>query len=123
MSSASPAVAQHDVAHEATAHAHPTPRTYVYIGVFLAIVTGVEVWLSYTPALKAIVVPALLLLSGVKFATVVGAYMHLRFDSRLFTYIFGFGLLVAMGIVTALMLLHSQVPLPAAPEGPLRPTT
>lgn len=118
MSTASPAVSRHDVAHEAPAHPHPTPRTYVYIGIFLAIVTAVEVWLSYTPALKGIVVPALLLLSSVKFVTVVGAYMHLRFDSPLFTYVFGFGLMVAIAIVTALILLFGPVPPPNLPSQP-----
>jgi hypothetical protein len=43
---------------------------------------------------------------------VVGFYMHLKFDAPLFTGVFGFGLMVAGSIITALLFLFGQYPLP-----------
>jgi cytochrome c oxidase subunit 4 len=51
-------------------------------------------------------------LSACKFAMVVGFYMHLRFDHPLFLGVFGFGLVVAGSVITALMFLFGQYPLP-----------
>src|SRR5690349_6612613 len=96
----------------AAEHAHPGPRTYTLIGVVLAIITVLEVYLYTQEAVRAILVPLLLVLSAAKFATVVGAYMHLKFDHPLFLGVFGFGLLVAASVITALMFLFGQYPLP-----------
>src|SRR4051794_8347499 len=96
----------------ATEHAHPGPKTYTIIGVVLAIITVLEVYLYTQESVKPILVPLLLVLSAVKFATVVGAYMHLRFDHPLFLGVFGFGLLVAASVITALLFLFGQYPLP-----------
>ena len=41
-------------------------------------------------------VPALIFLSVIKFATVVGYFMHLKFDSRIFSWFFAGGLTVAL---------------------------
>jgi len=98
--------------HELLEHAHPGPRTYVLVGVVLAIITMVEVWAYNQQELRPILVPLLLTLSAVKFVTVVGFYMHLRFDHPLFTGVFGFGLAVAGSVITALMFLFGQYPLP-----------
>jgi cytochrome c oxidase subunit 4 len=99
-------------AHDAVEHAHPGPRAYTIIGVFLAFITGLEVWVYNVEEIRPYLVIILLPLSAVKFATVVGAYMHLRFDHPLFTAVFGFGLLVAASVITALMFLFGQYPLP-----------
>ena len=93
-------------------HAHPGAKTYVLVGVVLAIITLVEVLLYTEEAVRAILVPLLLLLSASKFALVVGFYMHLKFDHPLFTGVFGFGLLVAASIITALIFLFGQYALP-----------
>ena len=53
-----------------------------------------------------------LVLSAVKFATVVGFFMHLRFDNPLFLAVFGFGLAVAGSVITAFMFLFGQYPQP-----------
>jgi hypothetical protein len=63
-------------------------------------------------SVRAFLVPLLLVLSAAKFATVVGFYMHLKFDHPLFLGVFGFGLLVAASVITALMFLFGQYPLP-----------
>ena len=54
---------------------HPDLRTYVWIAIFLAIVTAVEVAIYYIPAFEGVLVPALLILSAVKFLYVV-AFPH-----------------------------------------------
>lgn len=101
----------HDAEH-AAGHAHPGARTYVLVGVILAIITFAEVFFYTQESVRAFLVPLLLVLSASKFALVVGFYMHLRFDHPLFFGVFGFGLLVAGSVITALLFLFGQYPLP-----------
>src|SRR5579864_1767256 len=98
--------------HGAVEHAHPGAKTYTLIGVILAIITMLEVFFYTQEAVRAFLVPLLLALSAAKFGLVVGFYMHLRFDHPLFTGVFGFGLVVAGSIITALMFLFGQYALP-----------
>jgi cytochrome c oxidase subunit 4 len=108
-------MAEHPVAHATEhelEHAHPGPKTYTIVGVILAIITLLEVWAYTHEAIRPILVPILLVLSATKFVLVVGFYMHLRFDHPLFTGVFGFGLAVGGSIITALMFLFGQYPLP-----------
>src|ERR687886_1331470 len=103
----------HDIGGEhGLEHAHPGAKTYVIIGVVLAIITLAEVFFYTQESVRAILVPLLLALSASKFVLVVGFYMHLKFDHPLFTGVFGFGLMVAGSIITALMFLFGQYPLP-----------
>ena len=78
----------------------------------LTAITAVEVAVYYIEALRPVIIPLLLVLSAIKFTMVVGFYMHLRFDHPLFLGVFGFGLMVAGSIITALMFLFGQYPLP-----------
>ena|ERR1051326_780434 len=96
----------------AVEHAHPGAKTYTLIGVVLAIITIAEVFFYTQESVRAFLVPLLLVLSASKFVLVVGFYMHLRFDHPLFTGVFGFGLAVAASVITALMFLFGQYPLP-----------
>ena len=88
-------------------HEHPTERKYIQIAIILTIITVVEVaiyyieWMHDTGAL----VPTLFVLSIAKFVTVVGYYMHLKFDDNRFMYIFLGGLLVALAVIGALYVL------------------
>jgi cytochrome c oxidase subunit IV len=88
-------------------HAHPGEITYIKVAVVLAIITMAEVAIWYIDWMHDhhVLIPALIILSAIKFVAVVGFFMHLRFDSRLFTYIFGGGLLITLSIVLALMAL------------------
>src|SRR5918911_2624098 len=97
---------------EEEAHGHPGPGTYVIVGVVLAVITLLEGYAYTAEAIKPILVPILLVLSATKFVLVVGFYMHLKFDAPLFTGVFGFGLMVAGSIITALLFLFGQYPLP-----------
>lgn len=92
----------------AAAHEHPSAALYVKIGVVLAIITVVEVALYYIPQLLGVLIPALIILSTVKFILVVGYYMHLKFDDRLLTGIFLGGLGIATGTILALMALFEN---------------
>ena len=82
------------------AHEHPTDRKYVAIAIILAVLTAVEVLLfviedslGSTP-----VKLGLLILMGVKFFIVGAYFMHLKFDTRVLTGLFVFGLLLAMAV-------------------------
>jgi cytochrome c oxidase subunit 4 len=86
-------------------HAHPTTGTYVRIAIILTIITLVEVGVFYVPAFQAALVPILLTLSACKFALVVMFYMHLKMDSRFFTFLFGGPFLLAAGMLLGLMFL------------------
>jgi len=88
-------------------HAHEESRTLAYLVVagLLAVLTAMEVWVSYIHALLPILVPLLLVLSGAKFALVVMFYMHLRYDSWTFSAIFLPPLLIALGVVVILIVL------------------
>lgn len=101
-----------EYSHGARAHAleqpHPGPGTYVKIAALLAVITLVEVGVYYVEALAPVLVPTFLVLSATKFALVAMFYMHLKFDSRLFSGFFVGGLLVAAAIVIALLALMAQ---------------
>jgi cytochrome c oxidase subunit 4 len=97
---------------ESLEHPHPGPKTYTIVGVILALFTMAEVWAYTYEPIRPVLVPLLLVLSACKFAMVVGFYMHLRFDHPLFTGVFGFGLAVAASVITALLFLFHQYPLP-----------
>ena len=88
-------------------HHGGTTRTYVEVAVFLAIITAVEVMVWYIKWLHHhhLLGPILIVLSAVKFVTVVGVYMHLKYDDRRLTWVFGFGLAVAASIILSLYFL------------------
>ena len=91
---------------------HPTASTYVVIAAILAVVTAIEVAVYYIDALSSILVPVLLVLSAGKFVMVVGYFMHLKFDSRLFTVFFVGGFLLAAAILLAFLALFDNFYLP-----------
>jgi cytochrome c oxidase subunit 4 len=86
-------------------HPHPQSATYIKIAVVLGIITALEVAVYYilTAEMEALLPPTLLLLSALKFGLVVAFYMHLKFDSRLFTGLFLGGLALALSVVLAIM--------------------
>ncbi|CAN5327691.1 MAG: cytochrome C oxidase subunit IV family protein [Chloroflexia bacterium] len=82
---------------------HPGWQEYVRIGVILAVITAIEVAIVYVEALESVLLPLLLTLSVGKFVLVVMYFMHLKFDHKFFTWLFLSGLLLAVGVVLALM--------------------
>ena len=90
-------------------HAHPGGATYLRIAAVLAILTVLEVGVFYVPVFHAILVPALLILSAIKFTLVVMFYMHLKMDSAFFTFLFGGPLLLACCVALALLFLFGAI--------------
>jgi cytochrome c oxidase subunit 4 len=90
-----------------THHAHDGEEhwsdwQYVQLAAALAIVTAIEVLLSYIrDDMGAVFLPALLLLMAIKFFAVVMFFMHLKFDNRLFSLLFYLGLGLAVGVYAA----------------------
>jgi cytochrome c oxidase subunit 4 len=88
-------------------HGGLTDLGYVQVAVALAIITGMEVYASYSDWLGRAFLPILLVLMIVKFFSVVLFFMHLRFDSKIFSALFYAGLFLAAGVyIVALFTFH-----------------
>ena len=81
---------------------HAGVGTYVKVAVILTLVTALEFAAIYIRALTPILVPLLLVMSAAKFALVVLFFMHLRYESRVLTFLFTGPLVIAIAIVVAL---------------------
>lgn len=91
--------------------AHPQYGTYFIVGAFLTIITVIEVWAYYVPAWVAhwSFVPSLLVMSAIKFVTVVMFYMHLKYDHKLFRALFVGPLVIAAATLIALLFLFGKM--------------
>ena len=109
----------HDEPLDEGLHAHPSSQVYVRVAIILAIITLVEVVIWYVPTIRPVLVPALIVLSVAKFLMVVGFFMHLKFDTRLYRFMFASGLVVTLGVYLALLaMLWTRgffLPLPTTP--------
>lgn len=81
------------------------PMQYVWIGAGLGVITFVELVASLWLDLGNALIPILFVLSAVKFAIVVAFFMHLRFDSGLFTRMFVGAFMLAAFVLIALIAL------------------
>ena len=86
-------------------HSHPSPGKYFKVAITLVIITAIEVGVFYIEDLKWGIIPVLLILSGVKFGLVAMFYMHLKYDSKLFSSLFFGGVGLAGCVCIALMAL------------------
>ena len=68
---------------------------YVRIAAILAAITALEV-ATYYIDLGALFLPSLLIMMAVKFYIVVSFFMHLRYENKLFSWVFYAGLYLAM---------------------------
>jgi len=97
----------HDAGHAAgVEHGHPNALRYVQIAVVLSVLTMVEIGVYYLRDLHVYLTAILLVLSTVKFILVVAFYMHLKFDNKLFTYLFVLGLAIGASLITAMLALE-----------------
>ncbi len=80
------------------AHAHPTPGDYVRIAALLAVITALEVLTYFYDIVRWAFIGTLVLLSFAKFVLVVGWFMHLKFDSKMFKRVFVFGIVLALSV-------------------------
>src|SRR6478735_409225 len=81
-------------------HHGATDRQYIVIALVLAVITAMEVTISYVD-IGPIFLPVLLILMAIKFFTVVSYFMHLKFDKRIFSFLFYTGLILAVSVFSA----------------------
>ncbi|HEY6867032.1 MAG TPA: cytochrome C oxidase subunit IV family protein [Candidatus Eisenbacteria bacterium] len=89
-------------------HAHPGAKEYLAIATVLTVLTAIEVAAFYIPSMKPVLVPTLLSLSAVKFSLVAMFYMHLKFDHRLFSWLFVVPMVIAALVIVALLKLFGH---------------
>ncbi len=89
---------------------HSSVAGYIWIGVILAVVTFVEVAVLYIEALEAVEVPILVILSTAKVILVVLYFMHLKMDHKALTWLFMSGVILAVFMVSALLVLYHVLP-------------
>jgi len=95
-----PATATHD----AVGHREPSKfHTFIALAMVLAVITGLEVVLVYTPWTPWIIIASLCVLSAFKFLCVIFIFMHLRWDKLFCTILFFIGLVLASGTMWALL--------------------
>lgn len=82
---------------------HPGPMEYVQVGLTLAIITAFEVAIYYVDIPRKPFIGALMALSASKFLLVALFFMHLKFDSRLFTTAFATGVALVIAIFTVVL--------------------
>lgn len=104
-------------------HAGPTVRGYLAIGAILFVITLIEIAASFLTTFgfpEWVQVVVLLAFSLLKGALVVMFFMHLRFDSRWFSFFFVSGMILAtLCIVTFLLLFTYKANLVALAAGGL----
>lgn len=88
-------------------HDHPTPWTYIVIAFILTVLTLLEIGVYYFPPSVTALVIILSGLAVAKFILVVGFYMHLKYDAKLFTWLLAGGLLIAIAMLTGLWALFN----------------
>ncbi len=94
----------HATEHDEANHDHWSDLSYVRLALALALITAIEVAISYkVDELGAVFLPLLLGLMLVKFFSVVLFFMHLKFDNRLFSLMFYLGLGLAVAVYAAML--------------------
>lgn len=78
---------------------------YWLVGLVLAVITLLEVWLFTVEGLGGWFIPILLFLSVIKFVGVVAYFMHLRFDNLMFTYFFASAMIIGILIFSLLLVI------------------
>jgi len=109
-SNATQAAGSHGADHGHEAEGHGSASFYVWIGVILAVVTGVEVAIFYIEAFEAVEAPLLVILSSAKVVLVVMFFMHLKMEPRVVTWVFIAGAVLATFMVSALVVLYHVLP-------------
>ncbi len=104
-----------DTTHAHGEHAHPTWQLYVSIAVILFVLTALEVGAyeiaergvggAFGAFVSGMVDEILLVLSAAKFALVAMFYMHLKQDSKIFSALFVFPIIIAIVVILALFAL------------------
>lgn len=83
---------------------HPTPRDYVRIALILAVLTAME-FSTYVFDFGGLGVPLLVTLIVIKFIYVASWFMHLKFDTRVFSRMMYGGLALAFSLYLATLVI------------------
>lgn len=106
----------HTAGHEGS---HPSYFGYIKVFVVLFVLTATEVGALYVPALRGVLPFLLIGLAALKFGIVAAYYMHLKFDTWLFSAFFVGGLALAISVGLAFATLFGtwwQVPVTRGAE-------
>jgi hypothetical protein len=106
------------MANTTEAHGHSSSSKYIQIAVLLFVLTALEVLLyevcyggmsksmpGMSQSLSPWFIELLLFLSALKFWFVAMFYMHLKFDIKALSWVFGFSLVIAAVTIVALVVL------------------
>ena len=80
---------------------HKPDSFYIQVALILGAITAAEVYASYAGWLGRAFVPLLLIMMVIKFLMVVSLFMHLKFDNKIFSYLFYAGLILAVLVYAA----------------------
>jgi len=75
---------------------------YIRIALILGAITALEVTTYYVD-FGPLFLPALLIMMAIKFVMVVSYFMHLKFDNKVFSFLFYAGLVLAVGVYAAFL--------------------
>ncbi|MBU6317528.1 MAG: cytochrome C oxidase subunit IV [Acidobacteria bacterium] len=90
--------------HAADEHHTPSDRYFIKIALILAVVTALETSTYWWPkSLETVGIIALLIMMTIKFFMIVSVFMHLKFDSKIFSLMFYAGLVLAVGVYIAFL--------------------
>jgi len=95
-----------EASEQAHAGHHPTPGEYIRIAIVLAVLTALEVS-TYYFEFGRLAIPLLVVLMVIKFLMVAGFFMHLRYDTRLFSQFMYTGLGFALVLYTLTLLVFA----------------
>ena len=76
---------------------------YLFIFIALAVFTGIETLVSYVQQ-EAIKFPTLVVLSVAKALLVLLYFMHLKFDSKVFSYLFIAGCILVIPLILVIVI-------------------
>jgi cytochrome c oxidase subunit 4 len=82
---------------------HFTEGVYIKVGLILAAITAIEVAIYYMDLAQGTLVAFLLAFSASKFVLVVLWFMHLRYDSPLFSTLFTGGMLLVAALFVVVL--------------------
>ena len=98
MSTATEHTSHTDSGHSEHGEGHgASDKQYIIIALILAVLTAIEVSTYYVD-FGPFFMPTLIILMVVKFVIVVSYFMHLKFDNKLFSYLFYSGLILAVAV-------------------------
>jgi len=77
---------------------HPDVRDYLLVGVVLLVGTAIEVAVYYIDMADAAQIGIMLVLMALDFVLVALWFMHLRFDSKIFSILFTAGIMLVLAL-------------------------